>query len=451
MVNAVAINVMVQCSETELDHYINANGIVLVYPATASFYVRDAGGNSMSVYERTTNASLYEYRQKEAHIYGSSRIGQYRSNILVLTQNIDGSPVTCLSCANKSFWIIDIPHANGYFTRSINKKVYELSDQLGNMRVTFSDQKLSNGAAQGLSYSNYYAFGSPMPGRTYNSTSYRYGFNGKEKVDEMSVAGGDIDFGARIYDSRLGRWLSVDPQFKMYPYSSPYVSFGDNPIYYIDPGGETLKVAGDEIARAQAQTALQKLTNDKVEVLVDGTVKITAGNENPDKKLNAGTALIKHLVESEKTGTIEITTGDNETASNAKDNEQGVPADATIRWNPNSLEGGTNENGEKTRPVEIGLAHEMIHALFAMWGKATDDETIMFGDPDDARQDANWGIEEYNTRLLENVIRKEQGLPLRLVPNGVDTNTGKDIDNTKPFPIPEPVPKPIDIKKMHWD
>ncbi len=29
MVNAVAINVMVQCSETELDHYINANGIIL--------------------------------------------------------------------------------------------------------------------------------------------------------------------------------------------------------------------------------------------------------------------------------------------------------------------------------------------------------------------------------------------------------------------------------------
>ncbi len=28
VVNAVAINVMVQCSETELNHYINANGII---------------------------------------------------------------------------------------------------------------------------------------------------------------------------------------------------------------------------------------------------------------------------------------------------------------------------------------------------------------------------------------------------------------------------------------
>ncbi len=33
-VNTVAINVMVQCSETELDHYINANGIILVSEIT---------------------------------------------------------------------------------------------------------------------------------------------------------------------------------------------------------------------------------------------------------------------------------------------------------------------------------------------------------------------------------------------------------------------------------
>ncbi len=31
VVNAVAINVIVQCSETELDHYINANGIIMYF------------------------------------------------------------------------------------------------------------------------------------------------------------------------------------------------------------------------------------------------------------------------------------------------------------------------------------------------------------------------------------------------------------------------------------
>ncbi len=32
VVNAVAISVMVQCSETELNHYINANGITNAQP-----------------------------------------------------------------------------------------------------------------------------------------------------------------------------------------------------------------------------------------------------------------------------------------------------------------------------------------------------------------------------------------------------------------------------------
>ncbi len=35
VVNAVAINVMVQCSETELDHYINANGITFYFTQKA--------------------------------------------------------------------------------------------------------------------------------------------------------------------------------------------------------------------------------------------------------------------------------------------------------------------------------------------------------------------------------------------------------------------------------
>ena len=55
----------------------------------------------------------------------------------------------------------------------------------------------------------YTTFGSPMPMRTWSdpNAKYKYGFNGKEKDNEVNVDGGDYDFGARIYDSRLGRWL----------------------------------------------------------------------------------------------------------------------------------------------------------------------------------------------------------------------------------------------------
>ena len=76
-----------------------------------------------------------------------------------------------------------------------------------------------------------------MPGRKYsNGSQYRYGFNGKEKANE--IAEGDLDFGARIYDARIGRWLSTDPLQKRYPNLSPYNSFENNPIFFKDPDGK---------------------------------------------------------------------------------------------------------------------------------------------------------------------------------------------------------------------
>ncbi|QLH44307.1 MAG: hypothetical protein HWD58_00920 [Bacteroidota bacterium] len=40
---------------------------------------------------------------------------------------------------------------------------------------------------------------------------YRFGFNGQEKDNEIKGTGNSLAFEARIYDNRLGRWLSLDP------------------------------------------------------------------------------------------------------------------------------------------------------------------------------------------------------------------------------------------------
>jgi RHS repeat-associated protein len=40
---------------------------------------------------------------------------------------------------------------------------------------------------------------------------------------------GHYDFGARIYDPRLGRWLSLDPLMAKYPHNSPY-AFSENRV-----------------------------------------------------------------------------------------------------------------------------------------------------------------------------------------------------------------------------
>ena len=79
--------------------------------------------------------------------------------------------------------------------------------------------------------------GMVMPGRNFSYENYGFGFNGKLKDDEVKGSGNSYDFGARIYDPRLGRWLSIDPLQKKYPFFSPYVFSASNPILFYDFDG----------------------------------------------------------------------------------------------------------------------------------------------------------------------------------------------------------------------
>ena len=77
---------------------------------------------------------------------------------------------------------------------------------------------------------NYYPFGMGIKEHEWkdSSFSYRFAFNGYEREDEVAGEGSVIDFGARIYDTRLGRFFSTDPI--VYPYWSPYQYDGNSPI-----------------------------------------------------------------------------------------------------------------------------------------------------------------------------------------------------------------------------
>ena len=77
-----------------------------------------------------------------------------------------------------------------------------------------------------------------MPGRKYSvGSAYRYGFNGKEKDNETYGNGNEYDYGDRIYNPRISRWLSLDPLQKKYPNETPYFYTGGNPILFADPDG----------------------------------------------------------------------------------------------------------------------------------------------------------------------------------------------------------------------
>ena len=76
-----------------------------------------------------------------------------------------------------------------------------------------------------------------MPGRKYSiaNTNYRYGFNGKEKDNDIENSA--QDYGMRIYDGRLGRFLSVDPITNKYPELTPYQFASNSPLSGVDLDG----------------------------------------------------------------------------------------------------------------------------------------------------------------------------------------------------------------------
>lgn len=94
------------------------------------------------------------------------------------------------------------------------------------------------------------------------SDDYRYGFNGMEADDEFKGTKNSYDFGARMYDPRVGRWLSIDPLAFHYPSWSPYNFVSDNPIVYIDPDGKKVRNA-DKVRLEQAK-ANNEFTNEMI-------------------------------------------------------------------------------------------------------------------------------------------------------------------------------------------
>jgi RHS repeat-associated protein len=115
-----------------------------------------------------------------------------------------------------------------------------------------------------------------MPGRTFSSGNYRFGFNGKENDNEVKGQGAQQDYGFRIYDPRLGRFLSVDPITKLYPELTPYQFASNSPIRYIDIDG----LEKGEPEENTGNTKVEKSTADKafdlikkgVEGTIDGIV-----------------------------------------------------------------------------------------------------------------------------------------------------------------------------------
>ncbi len=121
-----------------------------------------------------------------------------------------------------------------------------------------------------------YAFGSPLTGLNYvvGNKRYRHGYQGQftEKDEET----GYDSFELRLYNSRIGRWMSYDPEGQFY---SPYVGMGNNPVSDVDPDGGLSHPPG---------TGLSKLKN-----INSGYMKVATDATSVSTRTSTGLALVK--------------------------------------------------------------------------------------------------------------------------------------------------------------
>src|SRR5690606_3222924 len=102
-----------------------------------------------------------------------------------------------------------------------------------------------------------------------------YGFNGKENDKETKTQ----DYGMRIYNPGLGKFLSVDPLTKQYPELTPYQFASNTPIQAIDLDGAEAWVVIKETK--YGQTSL-KLVFDKDLLHFGGVYFIHRYYEDPE-------------------------------------------------------------------------------------------------------------------------------------------------------------------------
>ena len=212
-----------------------------------TWYVRDAQGNTLAVYDNKNSVTNW----REQTLYGSARLGIWLPN----TRLGQDSSI--------KQW------------DTVGYKQYELNNHLGNVMVTVTDKRLqhtTNGTAVDYYQADvataqeYYSFGALMPARTYPTTGkvYRYGFNGKENDNEVKGTGNQQDYGMRIYDPRLVRFMSVDSLAKKFPELSSYQFGSNSPILNIDLDG------------LEASTSLKKVLKDSrgAPVIIEGTKQL---------------------------------------------------------------------------------------------------------------------------------------------------------------------------------
>jgi RHS repeat-associated protein len=207
-------------------------------------YTYDENGNLTSDSNKGIAGIKYNYLNLAWHMYYGTKKIDYLYNFSgtkVCKLDVDGDTIAHYYAGNfvyEGSSLKYILNEEGMVTTlSSPVYLYNLKDHLGNMRLQVDN------AGTVVQQVDYYPFG--MAIKIAGSSDNKYLYNGKELQDDV-IGRGTLDwydYGARMYDAAIVRFITIDPKTDTYTSQSPYLYASNNPVRFIDFMG--LENAGD--------------------------------------------------------------------------------------------------------------------------------------------------------------------------------------------------------------
>ncbi len=226
---------------------------------TANEYGYDENGNMISDENKVITAIEYNYLNLPVSMdIDGGTIGYvYDATGTKLKKTVisGGNTEYCNGYIYENGQLQFFSHPEGYVNANGSGYdfVYQYTDHLGNVRLSYTDDPSNSGTPTIIEENNYYPFGLKHKG--YNSggdtalandTAQKWKYANEEYEEELGK--NTVAYQWRDYDPAIGRFNKVDRFAEKYVSHSPYAFTKNNPILYREIAGDSI-VDSDNIVR----------------------------------------------------------------------------------------------------------------------------------------------------------------------------------------------------------